>query len=62
MAAEVKYAGGPHIERDSGPMRGEAVMWVRVGKSDQLRAVRLTDSQLVHLAHKCLEILNERRG
>jgi len=62
MAAEVKYAGGPQIQRDSGPMRGEAVMWVRVGNSGQLRAIRLTTDQLVHLAYKCLEILNERRG
>ena len=37
MAAKVVYVNGPAIVRDKGEMRGEAVMWVRVGESDKLR-------------------------
>lgn len=65
MAAEVKYTSGPVIVSATDPVRGvargDAVMWVRVGKSDMLRPVTLTNDQLTHLAFRCLEILNTRR-
>lgn len=62
MAAEVRYVSGPNIEQDSGPLRGEAVMWVQVGKSEMLRPVTLTTRQLVHLALQCLLVLKRREG
>lgn len=62
MAAEVKYISGPVVENESGPMRGEAVMWVQVGQSEKLRPVRLTQDQLIHLALQCLLVLKKRSG
>jgi len=66
MAAEVRYGGGPGVAATTdvklGVMRGDAVLWVRVGKSDQLRAVVLTNQELIRLAHNALDILNRRLG
>jgi hypothetical protein len=66
MAAEVKYNSGPGLvsvtDEARGLARGDAVLWVRVGKSDTLRPVVLTNQQLIRLAHNCLDILNRRLG
>lgn len=62
MAAEVEYISGPLAYTEKGPLRGEAVMWVRVGVSDKLRPVRLTSAQLTAIAFQCLRILQERGG
>jgi hypothetical protein len=64
MAAEVRYVNGP-ITADftgEGYARGDAVMWVQVGKSDQLRPIVLTSAELVRLAFNCLLVLNRRIG
>jgi hypothetical protein len=62
MAAEVKLFSGPSIVRDKGELRGEAVMWVKVGQSHTLRPVRLTTRELIRLAAACLQVLQQREG
>lgn len=62
MTAEVKYVSGPVIVRETGPLRGEAVMWVKVGASEKLRPVSLTTDQLTHLALQCLLVMKARVG
>ena len=64
MAVEVTFVGGPTVAR-GGHMKSlpYAEMHVRVGKSDHLRAVALTEDQLVQIIEKaaqCLRVL--RRG
>lgn len=63
-AAEVRYVNGPIVNRtnraDAGVLRGEAAMWVRVGKSEHLRPILLSTQQIAKLMLACAEILHER--